>query len=212
MGIRIWLNQSGQSQHGEKSQVSDSSSSSAPSDLSSPCRTLCACRDYEEMVEANRKLAERLTKTPSVYPRQKMAKDWAESESLRRWCPPLAPLYGQWCHHPYGKGHKLLTLRADHALFTPSSRISQKRPRSLLAPPNGISSSGSVGSISSLGSMQSSLPSTAPPSTAPIFSPVGSSENRSHHLRNTSEFSFQSFSNDRYRSPAIPSHTETPWN
>eukprot|EP00618_Florenciella_parvula_P004895 CAMPEP_0119485918 /NCGR_PEP_ID=MMETSP1344-20130328/12476_1 /TAXON_ID=236787 /ORGANISM="Florenciella parvula, Strain CCMP2471" /LENGTH=102 /DNA_ID=CAMNT_0007520627 /DNA_START=5 /DNA_END=310 /DNA_ORIENTATION=+ len=40
-------------------------------------------RDYEEMVEANRKLAERLTKTPSVYPRQKMAKDWAESESLR---------------------------------------------------------------------------------------------------------------------------------
>lgn len=173
------------------------------------------------MVESNRKLAERLTKTPSVYPRQKMAKDWAENESLRRWlCDPPFPHSPlpllPWKHRPplylnMTSGVTMsLNLRANtHA--TPSSRISQKRPRSILAPPMGVSSNGSVASVSSLGSMQSSLPS-GPPQTAPIFSPVGSSENRSHHSTRTSEFSFQSFSNDRYRSPAIPSHTDTPWN
>ena len=97
------------------------------------------------MVESNRKLAERLTKTPSVYPRQKMAKDWAENESLRRWlCDPPFPHSPlpllPWKHRPplylnMTSGVTMsLNLRANtHA--TPSSRISQKRPRSILARP-----------------------------------------------------------------------------
>jgi len=133
-------------------------------------------RDYEEMVDSNRKLAERLTKTPSVYNRTQMAKDWAENESLR-------------------------------------SRISQKRPRALRAVPVGVSSNGSVGSVSSLGStMQSSLP-PGPPQTAPIFSPVGGRDNLSKRSPTSESFSFLNHSNDRYRSPSLPCNdTETPWN
>ena len=87
-------------------------------------------------------------------------------------------------------------------------------PRSLRAPPTArVSSNGSVGSVSALGStMQSSLPSGhgPPPQTAPIFSPVGG-DNRSTRSQ-TSEFSFLNYSNDRYRSPSIPCTTDTPWN